>query len=69
MKGRKRNIRQDLKRVQAKRLRQERASGVDEEYTERDRIVTDIVERIKECDLAADTVKRKKRKNGQQLRT
>ena len=35
---------------------------MDEEYTERDRIVTDIVERIKKCDLAAGAVKSKEKK-------
>ena len=39
-----------LNEFKQKEFREERASGVDVEYTERDKIMTDIVERIQEFD-------------------
>lgn len=51
-----------LNEFKQKELKEEQASGVDVEYTERAKNMTDIVERIQECDLAADSVKGKEKK-------
>ena len=46
----------DFKRKEAM---EERASGIDVEYTERDRAMVDILERMNECEVALDSKKEK----------
>ena len=52
-----------MKEFKAKEAKEVRASGVDVEYTERDKLLTDIVEKMEEFEEAMEKVKGKEKKN------
>ena len=52
-----------MKEFKAKEGKEVRASGVDVEYTEHDKLLTDIVEKMEEFEEAMEEVKGKEKKN------
>ena len=52
-----------IKEFKAKEAKEVRASGVDVEYTERDKLLTDIVEKMEEFEEAMEKVKGKEKKD------
>ena len=52
-----------LKEFKAKEAKEAQGSGLDVEYTEYDKMLTDIIERMKECEEAMEKVKGKEKKD------